>query len=65
MDKASLLFTAGVIPLGAATIAFAGAGWWSAALCAGAAAGAVLLLSRRAAAERGMPHDHGANDQGL
>ncbi len=51
MDKASPLFTAGVIPLGAATIAFAGAGWWLAALCAGAAAGlcfscrAVLLRS--------------------
>lgn len=54
MDKASLIYTAGVIPLGAATIAFAGAGWWPVSVATGLGAAALLLWARRAAAERGM-----------
>lgn len=54
MDKASLIYTAGVIPLGAATIAFAGAGWWPLSVATGLGAAASLFWARRAVAERGV-----------
>ncbi len=57
MDKASLIYVAGVIPLGAATIAFAGAGWWLAAITTGLVATALLFWARRAVAERGVQED--------
>lgn len=57
MDKASLMYTAGVIPLGAATIAFAGAGWWPVSIATGLGAAALLLGARRAVAERGIQSD--------
>lgn len=59
MDKASLIYVAGVIPLGAATIAFAGAGWWLAAIATGVVAAALFFWARRAVAERGLQEDRG------
>lgn len=54
MDRASLMYVAGVIPLGAAMIAFAGAEWWLASLATGLSAAALLFWARRAAGERGV-----------
>ncbi|WP_144832885.1 hypothetical protein [Microbacterium sp. BH-3-3-3] len=62
MDKASIIYIAGVIPLGAATIAFAGAGWWVPAILTGIAAGTLLFWARRAVAERGLPQDDASSE---
>lgn len=48
------MYVAGVIPLGAAMIAFAGAGWGLASLATGLSAAALLFWARRAAGERGV-----------